>query len=150
MAQRGETVESSITGERMIFIETVRDTNGELLVFEDRALPFPSSYSYTAILHRATSSSGADEGSLLQERTQRFFEPVEILEEAAGYCITSRRPQPSARLQLRRAKGEWVNFPAHCCKSPLHRGDQELKSVDLFYPTGHPSKRQAASQNIHS
>ena len=34
MARRGETIENPITGERITFIETAQDTNGELLMFE--------------------------------------------------------------------------------------------------------------------
>lgn len=39
MARRGETIENPITGERITFVETARDTNGKLLVFEDCISP---------------------------------------------------------------------------------------------------------------
>jgi hypothetical protein len=34
MASRGDTIENPLTGERMTFLETARDTDGELLQME--------------------------------------------------------------------------------------------------------------------
>jgi mannose-6-phosphate isomerase-like protein (cupin superfamily) len=39
MASRGETIENPLTGERMTFLETARDTNGELLRMDYVAPP---------------------------------------------------------------------------------------------------------------
>jgi mannose-6-phosphate isomerase-like protein (cupin superfamily) len=39
MARRGETIENPLTGERMTFLETARDTDGELLRMDYVAPP---------------------------------------------------------------------------------------------------------------
>jgi mannose-6-phosphate isomerase-like protein (cupin superfamily) len=40
MARPGDTIENPITGERIIFLQTIEDTGGELLRFEFAASPY--------------------------------------------------------------------------------------------------------------
>ena len=43
MARRGDVIENPVTGERIVFLRTARDTAGALLQFEDRLAPHASS-----------------------------------------------------------------------------------------------------------
>jgi hypothetical protein len=71
VAKAGDVIENPDTRERITFLKTTQETNGELLRFED-ALPPGSPYSNISILTRrsATRSSRARSGAAWEDRSE--------------------------------------------------------------------------------
>ena len=71
MAKAGDIIENPITGERITFLKTTQETNGELLRFED-VLPPDSPYPNISTRARrsATRSFRARYGAALEDKSR--------------------------------------------------------------------------------
>lgn len=118
MAHRGQTIDNKATGERVTFLETAKDTNGELLRFELRVRPGG---------HVAANHVHPDQEETLTIRsgTLKFLHGKELLQLKAG--DTHRIPKGIPH--------EWWNEQDHdmvCEVSFTPAGNTEVFLEQLF------------------